>query len=144
VRVSAAYALGRLGKAEPGVVEGLLGLLGDEDQNVRWRAAYALGVLGKAEPGVVEGLLGLLDDEDEDVRGSAALALDLRIWLPDQGIQRIPSHVMPALSNLLTDEREAQHPFLETRNKVKDVAWRLLQRYSEETGERIYGDDGGE
>ena len=126
------------------VVAGLLGLLGDEEENVRWSAASALGEVGQAEPGVVEGLLGLLGDEDEDVRGSAAYALYPGMWPPDQGIQPIPLHVIPALSNLLTDEREVQYPVLGARDKVKDVAWRLLQRYSEETGERIYGDDGGE
>ena len=78
------------------------------------------------------------------MRGSAALALDPRMRPPDEGIQQIPSEEIPTLSNLLGDEREVEYPILGIRRKVKDVAWWLLQRYSEETGERVYRDDGRE
>ena len=117
-----------------------------EFQGLRERAVEALTGLGNSPIAsrVVEGLVGLLGDEEANVRGSAALALDPRMRPPDEGIQQIPSEEIPTLSNLLGDEREVEYPILGIRRKVKDVAWWLLQRYSEETGERVYRDDGRE
>jgi hypothetical protein len=52
-----------------------------------------------------------------------------------------------ALRQLLDSELKADYLIffnsLEEHRKVKDVAWELLWSYSEETGERIYRDDGG-
>jgi len=77
LRERATGALIELGDSPsaPRVVEGLVGLLGDADENVRGRATSALGRLGQAEPGVVEGLVGLLGDEEANVRWSATSAL---------------------------------------------------------------------
>ena len=179
VRRPAALALGELGQAEPGVVEGLLGLLGDEGVEMRWRAALALGRLGQAEPGVVETLVGLLGekridliwvfrllrgkrevvsflitaiyDSDETIRSGAAFILD-----PDSGIgfegetdSAISSQHVSSLQQLLNSKAEVDYSIffddiLDKRRKVKDVAWGLLRRYSEETGERVYWGGGGE
>ena len=143
VRWRAASALGQLGQAEPSVVEVLLKLLDDEEANVRWSTASALGKLGQAEPEVVEALLQRLSAEEASVRGSAAYALDPTMKPPAERIQQISPQDIPMLVDLLGDDREVEYPLTETRRKVKDVAWWLLQRYSEETGERIYRDDEG-
>ena len=89
-------------------------------------------------------MVSLLGDEDENVRGSAASALDPRLRPSDQGTLQISSRVVPTLNNLLEDEREVEYPIAGLRHKVKDVAWWLLQQYSEETGQRIYRDEGRE
>ncbi|MDZ8092973.1 MAG: HEAT repeat domain-containing protein, partial [Nostoc sp. DedQUE05] len=78
------------------VLAELLGLLKDENQNVRYSAALALGNLGKASPQVVEALLGLLKDESWRVRDFAASALGK---LGNASLQ-----VVEALLGLLKDE----------------------------------------
>jgi hypothetical protein len=181
VRRSAASALGGLGQAEPGVIDGLLQRLGDEDANVRSGAASALGGLGQAEPGVIDGLLQRLGDEDANVRTDAvaafrALRTDPRAvsallttigdrnevvsagatfavdtgsglrFFEEEDPTIAPQHLSP-LKQFLDSEMEVDcsifFDFLEKHRRVKDVAWELLRRYSEETGERIYRDDGG-
>jgi HEAT repeat protein len=138
VRASAASALGQLGRAEPGVVDALIGLLGDEAAEARWSTAFALRQLGRSGPEVIGALLSRLGDEAADVRGSVALALDPRMRVSEERIQPIPPQAISTLRNLLADEREAECPMLKTRSRVKDVAWRLLRQYTQQTGERIY------
>jgi HEAT repeat protein len=167
-----------LGKAEPAVLEGLVSLLGDEDESVRWRAADALGELGKAEPRVLEGLVGLLGDrdigaisafrklrdeptvvsvlltatvdEDEAVRSGAAIALDMGhgLYFNREKPPAIALQHLSPLKQLLDNEMEVNYSafpgFPERHLKVKDLAWILLQHYSDETGERIYCDDWGD
>jgi HEAT repeat protein len=65
VRRTAASALGQLGQASEGVLQGLLGLAtdGSVDAYVRLKAASALSQLGQANEPVLNGLLGLLNFE---------------------------------------------------------------------------------
>jgi HEAT repeat protein len=71
VRTMAAYALGRLKRAE--AVPTLLRLLDDPDRHVRERAVEALGVIGG--PAAVDALTALGGDPDPQVRTQAAKAL---------------------------------------------------------------------
>jgi HEAT repeat protein len=79
VRVSAAYALGRLGAAAatPAVLARLVELIQDSSDDVRGRAADALGSSGAAAatPAVLARLVELIQDSSDFVRGRAADAL---------------------------------------------------------------------
>jgi len=147
MRECAAYVLGLLGRAEPETIKALVGLLGDEDTNVRFQSSDALNVLGRVEPTVVTSLLEALEDRNELICGAATNALVPKIVRYGAFSSQLvaPGHI-PALIQLLADKREVEYPspHLEHRTRVKDVAWHLLQQYSQETGERIYRDDGKE
>jgi len=146
MRWRAASALGRLGQAEPGVVETLVGLLGEKRIDLIW--VFRL-LRGKRE--VVSFLITAIYDSDETIRSGAAFILD-----PDSGIgfegetdSAISSQHVSSLQQLLNSKAEVDYSIffddiLDKRRKVKDVAWGLLRRYSEETGERVYWGGGGE
>ena len=67
--------IGDLGENGAPAVEPLIGLLRDNDPEVRWSAAQALGKIGDVR--AVEPLIRLLGDSDTNVRSSAAPALGL-------------------------------------------------------------------
>ena len=73
----AAEALRWMGRAEPEVLEALVGRLRDAHRRVRRAAALALGEMGEAAatPGVVGALTERLGDGDSAVRQAAAEAL---------------------------------------------------------------------
>jgi len=64
-RWGAAYALGRLGLAEPAMIAPLLEALGDRDGDRRWAAAQLLGVCARAHGDlVIAALLTAVDDQE--------------------------------------------------------------------------------
>jgi HEAT repeat protein len=136
VRKQAADTLGKLGLVDPVIAKGLLNLLNDKNAYVRGSAALALGRLGEVKPDIVEQLLNLLGDKNAYVRGSAADTLDPFLGEP----MPISSQHLPTLKHFLNNDNWLEYRF-GWRTKVKDVAWRLLQHYSEETGEHIYKDN---
>ena len=71
MRGDAAYALGKIGSEK--AIEGLIPLLKDSDEFVRFTAAYALGKIGSEK--AIEQLIPLLKDSDSPVRLDAAEAL---------------------------------------------------------------------
>ncbi|MEH2080194.1 MAG: HEAT repeat domain-containing protein, partial [Nostoc sp.] len=81
------------------VLAELLGLLKDENQNVRYSAALALGNLSNASPQLIEALLGLLKDKSQSVRDSAAQALG--------NLSNASPQVVEALLGLLKDESQS-------------------------------------
>jgi HEAT repeat protein len=70
--------IGAIRVVTPKAMDALLGLLSDEDSDVRRSAADALGKLGEAAatPKVLDGLIGLFSDKDQWVRLSGVFALD--------------------------------------------------------------------
>ena len=75
VRVSAAWAIGELGKVSDEVVGALLVVLRDKDSDVRGSAARALGELGQASDEVVAKLARALSSRSAEVMASTAMAL---------------------------------------------------------------------
>ena len=141
VRAKAASALGEMGKTEPSAIDDLLTLLSDHDSEVRRSAASALRQWGKAEPGVVEKLIDLINHPDVNVREGSAFALDPRIKYTNERDWQIESHVVPRLIGLLHNESELVSYLHDKEILVKDLAWWLLKKYSEETGNPIYQND---
>jgi HEAT repeat protein len=129
-----------LGQAEPSVVAALIERLGDEDTDVRGSAAEALGQLGQAEPSVVAALVERLGDEDANVRGSAALALDPEI---NENVQ-VPKQAVSTLRGLLEDTREVDYPATKSKEHINNIAWLLLQKYSQNTSQPVYRETAGE
>lgn len=75
-RWGAAYALGRLGVAEPAMIAPLLEALGDGDGDRRWAAAKLLGVCARAHADlVIAALLAAVDDQEPARRKMALYAL---------------------------------------------------------------------
>jgi HEAT repeat protein len=72
VRWKAAEALSKLGTPS---VDGLIGALQHNDDDVRWKTAIALGEIG--DPKAIPPLINLLCDEDRFVRSRAAYALSM-------------------------------------------------------------------
>ncbi|KAK3084463.1 hypothetical protein FSP39_013947 [Pinctada imbricata] len=59
----------------PAVINGLTGMLKDDDPNIRAVATIALAKSGRAQKSTVDRIIGMLEDEDRLVRESACLAL---------------------------------------------------------------------
>jgi HEAT repeat protein len=101
-------SLGQLGAVQPEVaaqvVDVLLGLLSNEDGNIRFKAVAALGQVGAAQPEVtaqvVDVLLGLLTDGDSNMRFGVAIALG-RVGAAQP---EVTAQVMDALVGLLSDK----------------------------------------
>ncbi len=84
-----------------GVVESLIGALGDEDDSVRFAAAWSLGVVGSVASPALEALFTAFEsDRDDEVRDAAARAIG-KLGSEAQSI--IPRIV--ELLNASTDER---------------------------------------
>jgi HEAT repeat protein len=76
LRWGAAYALGRFGVAEPGMLPPLLEVLGDRDGDRRWAAAGLLTTCARAHPDrVIPALLAVAADPDAERRKMAFYAL---------------------------------------------------------------------
>lgn len=77
VRRRAVYALGKIGRSSPRVLESLESALEDGQMEVRWYAVDALGRLGpeaaEAVPAIVKSLQSKLNDETVRRRGARAL-----------------------------------------------------------------------
>ncbi len=81
---------------DPSVIEGLAGLLQDEERDLRLEAAQAIGILGGR--GAVDRLLLVLADPDASVRAAAVGAL-AKVGTAEEGKRLIP---------LLADEPEVR------------------------------------
>ena len=146
LRNEATSALIRLrnSPSAPKVIQALLDRLGDEETYI----VSAFRTL-RTEPKVVCALLNAISDERKAIRSEATLALDTSSSIGFSGEEdpTITSQHLSSLKQLLDSEIEIDYSVFsggfEKRRKVKDVAWRLLQQYSEEVGERVYRDDGG-
>jgi HEAT repeat protein len=99
VRVRAAAALSKLGRAAAGSADALTVALGDEDETVRCRAAEALGRQGAGAAVAVPSLVGLLADPSPPVKIAAAAALG--------ALKEVAATAVPALIELLQDRDEA-------------------------------------
>ncbi|AOY84250.2 HEAT repeat domain-containing protein [Moorena producens JHB] len=113
VRVSAALALGNLGKGSEAAVSALLARLQDDNSFVRGWAADALGKLGNNSETVVSTLLARLQDNNSGVRGRAADALGklgnssetvvsallALVQDPDSGVRGMAADVLGELGN---------------------------------------------
>ena len=143
VRDSAAAALGILGKVETRIIESLLNSFRSKDDG----AVITFRRL-RTDPSVVSALLNAISNEDELVRSGAAFALDVNsnISFDGEEVPTIAPYHLPILKNLLSSKIVIDNHISyidgteNNRNQVKEVAWSLLQFYSEKTGERIYWD----
>lgn len=69
--------IGEMGAAAEPAVPQLISLLGDADENIRWRAARAIGAVGPGAKAAVGDLTARLKDDNEMVRAQSAYALGL-------------------------------------------------------------------
>jgi HEAT repeat protein len=81
---------------DPSVIDGLAGLLQDEERDLRLEAAQAIGILGGR--GAVDRLLQALSDPDASVRAAVVGALE-KVGTAEEGKRLIP---------LLADEPEVR------------------------------------
>ena len=95
VRLGAAQALGKIGKAEPDLITPLFSLLQDNESSVRFSVVQALGNIEKAESDLITPLLSLLQNKDFTVRSRAAQAIGK--------IGKDEPEVITALLSLLQD-----------------------------------------
>ena len=99
VRLGAATALDKLGKASEQVVQALIARLDDNFEWVRSYAATSLGKLGKASEQIVQALIARLEDESKWVRHDAATSLGK--------LGKASEQIVQALIALLEDESES-------------------------------------
>lgn len=133
IRYSVACALGLQFANDPLAVEALLGLMRDEDEDVRNWATFSLGSQGNADsPAIREALVERLSDSFPDAREEAVEALAKRKDL----------RVLPALKELLQGEtmslcvEEAAYYLLElewadNRKTPSELLSELHARYGE-------------
>ena len=88
----AAWALGRIGRHDAKIVDGLTAALKSDMLSVRVNSAEALGQLGPPARPALKNLAGLLDDDDVDARIAAAAAL-IRIGGPSRGLAALTAIV---------------------------------------------------
>jgi len=121
-RLGVIEALGEI--RDPRAVDPLIGLLGDDDNEVRWEAALALGEI--ADPRAFGPLEATLRDPDRYVRHGSAIALEKMGWSPDSPVDRAFLLAGKQEWNALAYIGEDAIPSLDCASKDKDRTVRLM------------------
>lgn len=121
-RLGVIEALGEI--RDPRAVDPLIGLLGDNDNEVRWEAALALGEI--ADPRAFGPLEATLRDPDRYVRHGSAIALEKMGWSPDSPVDRAFLLAGKQEWNALAFIGKDAIPSLDYASKDKDRSIRLM------------------